>query len=454
MGGTDREDNLIQLTMREHFLAHWLLWKSYPKNFKITSAFLQMINKNPKNGKPFQGRVTSRVYEALKINAYSLASERMKGKVFVKDAVGKTIELTKDEYKKLKKDHAFHTTGKVFVTDDTGNTVELTKEEYKKQKHLRPFHTTGKVFVKDDTGNTVELTKEEYKTQRQLRPFHTTGKVSAINRSTGKLEWIDSSFYRENKDKFIVRIAYCEYTKYRFENQLTKEIIWCTRKEARETNASVGYKLLKKCMRSNVQIRCKASGGTILIPANEYDPSIHKHILSNTMPVFDVKENKLKVVSVDEYRSDPNRYTTSTKGKVLAKDKDGNNVLVTSEEFASGQFVGQTHGLRTVFDLTAGEYKQISKEEWEVNKSKYSGPCSGKINVIEIETGIRKQIPKEGMDKSKYLPLGNKKYLFRCRNKLTNKEKFINIYEWHIVKDLYEVIDLGKFNSLAPLIKL
>lgn len=39
LGGTDDEDNLINLTAREHFIAHMLLAKENPSNNKLTFAF-------------------------------------------------------------------------------------------------------------------------------------------------------------------------------------------------------------------------------------------------------------------------------------------------------------------------------------------------------------------------------------------------------------------------------
>jgi hypothetical protein len=43
LGGTDDSDNLVILTYREHYLAHWLLTKIYPKEPKIHYAFLCML---------------------------------------------------------------------------------------------------------------------------------------------------------------------------------------------------------------------------------------------------------------------------------------------------------------------------------------------------------------------------------------------------------------------------
>lgn len=45
MGGSDEPGNLIHLTPREHFLAHWLLWRIY-KNKQMAFAFFCMQKMN------------------------------------------------------------------------------------------------------------------------------------------------------------------------------------------------------------------------------------------------------------------------------------------------------------------------------------------------------------------------------------------------------------------------
>lgn len=39
MGGGNEESNIVVLTAREHFLAHWLLCKMYPDNLKLAHAW-------------------------------------------------------------------------------------------------------------------------------------------------------------------------------------------------------------------------------------------------------------------------------------------------------------------------------------------------------------------------------------------------------------------------------
>lgn len=49
MGGTDDDDNLINLTPEEHYVAHQLLVKIYPTNNKLVYAAAMMIPSRPSN---------------------------------------------------------------------------------------------------------------------------------------------------------------------------------------------------------------------------------------------------------------------------------------------------------------------------------------------------------------------------------------------------------------------
>lgn len=58
MGGTNDASNIIKLSFREHFIAHWLLWKAF-QNAQMIHAFWFMNNKQI-------SKISSRVYCTLK----------------------------------------------------------------------------------------------------------------------------------------------------------------------------------------------------------------------------------------------------------------------------------------------------------------------------------------------------------------------------------------------------
>ena len=61
LGGTDEEDNLVSLTAREHFTAHVLLVKMYPKEYGLIKAVNQMCRFNKR-----QDRSKNRMYGWLR----------------------------------------------------------------------------------------------------------------------------------------------------------------------------------------------------------------------------------------------------------------------------------------------------------------------------------------------------------------------------------------------------
>ena len=66
MGGTDDATNLIKLTPRQHYIAHWMLWKAY--GGKMAQAFHFM------NHHPNYKKINSKLYEQLRKDAVQYVS--------------------------------------------------------------------------------------------------------------------------------------------------------------------------------------------------------------------------------------------------------------------------------------------------------------------------------------------------------------------------------------------
>jgi hypothetical protein len=64
MNGSNKRENLVELTAREHFLAHWLLCEIYPNSADLKYAFWAMCrsSNNQQRYKP-----SSRIYEYAKL---------------------------------------------------------------------------------------------------------------------------------------------------------------------------------------------------------------------------------------------------------------------------------------------------------------------------------------------------------------------------------------------------
>lgn len=72
MGGTNAKDNLISLTGRQHYLAHWMLWKAYGGS--MTRAFFMMSNVRKNHYR------NSKVYEKARKQYAKEVSKQLTGK--------------------------------------------------------------------------------------------------------------------------------------------------------------------------------------------------------------------------------------------------------------------------------------------------------------------------------------------------------------------------------------
>ena len=79
LGGSNEDFNLVKLTAREHYVAHWLLTKIYPNNYKMLFAFSLMSGKLcPKGERIF----SSSKHERCKLaNIAALKAARASGEI-------------------------------------------------------------------------------------------------------------------------------------------------------------------------------------------------------------------------------------------------------------------------------------------------------------------------------------------------------------------------------------
>lgn len=72
MGGSNHKDNLIALSLRMHFVAHWLLWKAY-RNAKMANAFWTMACCSGR-------KINSKTYEKVRNYSAKSIAESKRGK--------------------------------------------------------------------------------------------------------------------------------------------------------------------------------------------------------------------------------------------------------------------------------------------------------------------------------------------------------------------------------------
>jgi hypothetical protein len=69
LGGSDDPSNIIRLTVRQHYIAHWMLWKAYGGAMAVAFDYMSGI-------KRYGSRLPSRTVEALKTDVSKRISER------------------------------------------------------------------------------------------------------------------------------------------------------------------------------------------------------------------------------------------------------------------------------------------------------------------------------------------------------------------------------------------
>jgi ATP/maltotriose-dependent transcriptional regulator MalT len=136
MGGDDSNENMIKLTPREHFLAHWLLWRIH-RNREMSFAFFSMCQYRKGNRKQF--KISSRAYEEARLSRKTVGvsdetrkkmSEAKRGKIY--------SEETKKRMSIAKRGSSPWNKGMIGVSSETRERMSLGAQK-KQRKHLDYF---------------------------------------------------------------------------------------------------------------------------------------------------------------------------------------------------------------------------------------------------------------------------------------------------------------------------
>lgn len=92
--GSNELFNLVKLTAREHFLAHWLLHRIDPDNLSRAHSFWRMCNGRGKVLPENWIVVSSRVYEEARLAHSKAISKQLKGRKKTAEHVAKVVAAT------------------------------------------------------------------------------------------------------------------------------------------------------------------------------------------------------------------------------------------------------------------------------------------------------------------------------------------------------------------------
>ena len=103
MGGSNDNENLVELTAREHFICHWLLIKMTDGEDRSKMLYaLKGMKAENKYQQRYQTKITARVYETYRIEHSINHSKVMKAKNLVPWNKG-GVEITDDHRENLRK---------------------------------------------------------------------------------------------------------------------------------------------------------------------------------------------------------------------------------------------------------------------------------------------------------------------------------------------------------------
>jgi hypothetical protein len=78
LGGSNKKDNIVSLTAKEHYICHKLLCEIYPTEHKLKYAFWRMCNVANNEFQDRNYKVSSRVYDRIKREIQTITSNRTK----------------------------------------------------------------------------------------------------------------------------------------------------------------------------------------------------------------------------------------------------------------------------------------------------------------------------------------------------------------------------------------
>lgn len=142
--------NCAKLTLRQHYIAHLLLYKSYPSVDSQALAVYLMANTR-------DIKVNSKLYAKLKLQAVKAS----KGKIIVKDLEGRTSQVDNTDPRYLSGELVGVVKGKVTVRDSKGNTLQVDTTDTRFLSGELEHVNKRKITAKDANGNTTQVSLED-----------------------------------------------------------------------------------------------------------------------------------------------------------------------------------------------------------------------------------------------------------------------------------------------------
>jgi hypothetical protein len=290
--------NLAVLTARQHFIAHIMLWKTFPTKSSCIDAIWGMKCRRDIS-------CNSRLYEVMRIEAINLLSSRMKNTMTVKDKDGNSFNVSKDDPRYL-----------------SGELVHI---------------TTDSATVKDKDGNAFRVPIYD---SRFL-----SGELFGVTKGTTPVRGKNGDVFRVKKDDHRFLSGELVHT--------LKDSVSVKDKNGNTLNVSVNDPRylsgeLVGVAKGMVTVKDK-DGKTFSVHKDDprYLSGELVGVAKGMVTVKDKDGNVFKVRKDDPYYLS-NDFSGVAKGTIVVKDKNGKTFRTTKDDprYLSGEFVGVAKGLK------------------------------------------------------------------------------------------------------------
>lgn len=149
-------DNIVSLSLRDHFLAHELLYLHYKEIAFGSENYMKMATAYSFMSNRFQIK-TPQLYEETRL----IMIQYNKNKVIVKNEKGENIKISSEEYKLGNYESV--SSGKTTVKDKDGNCFAISTEDERLKTGEFVGVAKGMVTVKDKNGNKLVVSVDDEK---------------------------------------------------------------------------------------------------------------------------------------------------------------------------------------------------------------------------------------------------------------------------------------------------
>lgn len=371
LGGSDDRKNLINLKLREHFLIHYLLYKSLYNNVSMAYALFLMCNTRFEINKKYEFRSSKR-YEELRnsIKDSCPARNLETGEVrrILRDDINNSPEL-------------FETLGKGMISVKNLLTGKFERHEcdyVNHNKDIFQYMTFGYISVFDEEIDSYKLiTIDEYYTNEKYKKLRmSSSKVVARIIGTNDFSFIPQDEYSKNKNIYETP----NHNKIAAKNLKTGIVVkveleeFYKNRDLYETSAEG-------------KIAIKSGDEYIFIDSSNYDPKIHQTATSGKVHAFCKTLNVWGMVEIIDFNKNRENYISNNDGEIVVYNKMNNNYERTSlEKFYNNResYITSNEGKTSVYEKSTGDLIRITSDEYAKNRHLYDHANSKEHSMIPV----------------------------------------------------------------------